>query len=155
MKEEFLIDRLANMKNVVKDSLRKKGIVTPVKTKRGVKLDNYEIVLERTGYTIYDKFNEPVYERLYYLQTAILVSNSLALKREVKDKWLEVDRTAGVADFDMRLFDLRLNSSIKKQDWFGVEHYRTRFTESKIKHKVVMDELNNAYYRLVNTLKNN
>ena len=46
--ERILIQRLQSLKNKVKDNLKSKGIVVPVKTSRGLKLDQYEIVLENT-----------------------------------------------------------------------------------------------------------
>lgn len=153
MKEDQVLQKLQSLKNVVKQSLRTKGVIVPVKTKRGLKLDNYEIVLEDTGYVIYDKFQDKVYFNLYYLQTAILIANALALGRTVKNEWIIDDRTAGVADFDMKLYETRYFSSVKKKDIFGMTHYHTRFTESKIKHQNYFSSLNSAYHGLLNTLK--
>lgn len=153
IKEDQVLQKLQSLKNVVKDSLRKKGVVVPVKTKRGLKLDNYEIVLEDAGYVIYDKFQDKVYKNLYYQQTAVLLANAMALGRTIKNEWIINDRTAGVADFDMQLFETRYANSAKKKDIFGMTHYHTRFTESRIKHKSYMSSLNNAYFGLLNTLK--
>lgn len=153
IKEEHVLQKLQSLKNAVKISLRKKGVVVPIKTKTGLKLDDYEIVLEQSGYTIYDKFRDSVYKNLYYLQTAVLVANALALRKEVKNDWIIDDRTAGVADFDMKLFEYRYTSSVKKKDMFGIQHYHTRFTESKLKHTSYINSLNNSYFRLLNTLK--
>ena len=153
IKEDQVLQKLQSLKNAVKKSLREKGVVVPVKTANGLKLDDYEIVLEEAGYVIYDKFQDKLYKNLYYLQTAVLVANALALKRSVRHEWIVNDRTAGVADFDMKLFETRYSSSVKKKDIFGMTHYHTRFTESKIKHKSYMNSLNNSYMALLNTLK--
>lgn len=153
IKEDQVLQKLQSLKNVVKKSLREKGVIVPVRTSRGLKLDNYEIVLEDTGYVIYDKFQDKIYFNLYYLQTAVLLANALALGRTIKNEWIINDRTAGVADFDMHLFETRYASSVKRKDIFGMQHYHTRFTESKIKHKAYMNSLNNSYLSLLNTLK--
>ena len=152
-KEEQVLQKLQSLKNAVKKSLREKGVVVPVKTSRGLKLDDYEIVLEEAGYVIYDKSQDKLYKNLYYLQTAVLVANSLAVGRTIRNEWLVNDRTAGVADFDMKLFETRYSNSVKRKDIFGMTHYHTRFTESKIKHKNYITSLNNSYHGLLNTLK--
>ena len=153
IKEDQVLQKLQSLKNVVKESLRKKGVVVPVKTSRGLKLDDYEIVLEESGYVIYNKFQDIAYKNLYYLQTAVLIANALALGRTVKNEWIVNDRAAGVSDFDMKLFETRYANSMKNQDIFGMGHYHTRFVESKIKHKNYMGSLNSSYYGLLNTLK--
>jgi hypothetical protein len=151
--ERILIQRLQSLKNKVKDNLKSKGIVVPVKTSRGLKLDDYEIVLEKTGYVVYNKYNEKAYYNLYYLQTAVLIANALASGRTVRNEWVVNDRAAGVSDFDKDLFEHRLNVSLKRKDLFGIQHYHTRLTESKLKHKNYMNSLNNSYMMLLNSLK--
>jgi hypothetical protein len=153
IKEHQILQQLQSMKTAAKDRLRKKGIAAPVKTKRGLKIDDYEIVLEKAGYAIYDKYQDKLYKNLYYLQTAVLIANAMATRKTVKDQWILDDTAAGTSDFDMKLFDHRYTASVKKQDMFGVQHYLTRLTESKIKHKSYMNSLNNAYFMLLNTLK--
>jgi hypothetical protein len=153
IKEDQVLQKLQSLKNTVKESLRKKGVIVPVKTKRGLKLDDYEIILEESGYVVYDKYQEKIHKNLYFLQTAVLVANSLALRKDVRNEWLTDDRTAGVADFDMKLYETRVTSSVKKKDMFGIQHYQTRLTESKLKYKNYIDSLNNSYFKLLNTLK--
>jgi hypothetical protein len=153
MNQEILLKSLNNLKDKVKNNLRKSGIVVPIKTKRGVKLEDYEVILESNGYTVYDRWGEALYSGIYYLQTAILVANTLATKRTVKDSWLIDDRTAGSNDFDMMLFDTRYKSSVKKNDTFGMGFYKTRYLESRRKHSDHIKPIENAYQGLLNTLK--
>lgn len=151
--ERILVERLQSLKEKVKANLRSKGVVVPVKTAQGLKLDTYEIVLEATGYVIYDKYKEKVYYNLYYLQTAVLIANALASGRTVKNEWVTDDRAAGVSEFDKNLYEHRFNSSLKKKDLFGIQHYNTRLTESKLKHKNYMNSLNTSYMKFINSLK--
>jgi hypothetical protein len=153
IKEQQVLLKLQSLKTAVKENLRTKGVIVPVKTANGLKLDSYEVVLEVTGNAVYDKYQDRIYKNLHYLQTAVLVANSLALRRPVRDEWINDDKYAGVADFDKKLFEVRYNNSLKKKDLFGIHHYYTRLTESKIKHKTYMASLNNAYYRLLNGIK--
>lgn len=153
MEQDALLNKLQSLKTVIKDSLRKKGIVVPVKTKRGLKLEDYSIELERDGYVVLDKWSNVIYKNLYYIKTAVLVANALALRREVRQEWITSDFKAGTTEFDVKVFDRRYTSCTKKQDIFGMGHYSIRLSESRRKHKVHMDELNSAYLRLLNSVK--
>lgn len=153
MKQEDLLQQLQNVKKVVKNSLRQKGIVVPVKTKRGLKLDDYEIVEDENGYHILDKWRVKCYSNIHYIQTAVLVANTMALKRTVKDEWLRHDAVAGSTDFDMKVFNRRFQSSVKNKDMFGILHYQTRLFETKLKHKSHIKEINSAYDRLLSGVK--
>lgn len=153
MNQQILLKRLNSIKEKVKNNLRKNGVIVPIKTKRGIKLEDYEVVLGSNGYTVYDKWGEPLYQGIYYMQTAILIANSLATKRTVKDAWLVDDRIAGANDFDMELFDTRYKNSVKKSDTFGMSLYKVRYLESRRKHKDHITPIDNAYQGLLNTLK--
>lgn len=153
MNRQQVIQKLQNVKSAVKKTLREEGVVVPIKTARGVKLDEYEIVEERDGFTILDKWSEKQYSKLYYMQTAVVVANALALNRQVKKEWLIHDSIAGSADFDLKVFDRRYQSSVKKKDSFGIDYYSTRLFETRLKFKTHMNELNSAYSRLVNSVK--
>ncbi len=153
MEQDALLSKLQNLKTVIKDSLRKKGVVVPVKTKRGLKLDDYSIELAKDGYVVLNKWGDAVYSKLFYIKTAVLVANALALGREVRQEWINSDFKAGSTEFDVKVFDRRFISCTKKQDMFGMGHYSIRLHESKRKHKVHMDELNSWYLRLINSVK--
>lgn len=153
MKQTQVLEKLQAVKGAVKQSLREKGVVVPVKTARGIKLDDFEIVEEATGFSVLDKWKERQYSKLYFMQTAVVVANALALNQAVKREWLLHDSIAGSADFDLKVFDRRYQSSVKKKDSFGIDYYSTRLFETKLKFKSHIDELNSAYSRLVNSVK--
>lgn len=153
MKQEAILDKLQSLKSAVKKDLRDKGLVVPVKTKRGLILDDYEIVLDDNGYQILDKYKEKCYSNLHYMQTAVIIANALALKRAVKTEWVLSDSVAGSSDFDLKVFERRFKKSVKENDSFGICHYQTRITETKLKHKSNLDAIDSAYLRLVNSVK--
>jgi hypothetical protein len=153
MKQDLIFQRLHKIKDAVKTTLRNKGIVAPVKTSRGIMLENYEIVLEDTGYVVYNRIQERLYDHINYQQTAVLIANALALGKLVKDEWIINDRSAGATDFDTKLYDLRLTNSIKNKDLFGMQHYQVRLVESKLKHKTHIGSINSAYSKLITALK--
>lgn len=153
MKQHQVLEKLQAVKGAVKKSLREKGVVVPVKTKHGIKLDDYEIVEEITGFSVLDRWKEKQYSKLYFMQTAVVVANALALNQQVKKEWLLHDSIAGAADFDLKVFDKRYQSSVKKKDGFGMDYYTTRLFETKLKFKSHIEVLNSAYSRLVNSVK--
>lgn len=153
MKQTQVLEKLQAVKGVVKKALREKGVVVPVKTSRGLKLDEFEIVEEVTGFSVLDKWKEKQYSKLYFMQTAVVIANALALNKQVKKEWVIHDAIAGSADFDLKVFDKRYQSSVKKKDGFGIDFYSTRIFETKLKFKTHIEELNSAYSRLVNSVK--
>lgn len=153
MKQTQVLEKLQAVKGVVKKALREKGVVVPVKTSRGLKLDEFEIVEEVTGFSVLDKWKEKQYSKLYFMQTAVVIANALALNKQVKKEWVIHDAIAGSADFDLKVFDKRYQSSVKKNDGFGIDFYSTRIFETKLKFKTHIEELNSAYSRLVNSVK--
>lgn len=153
MKQHQVLEKLQAVKGAVKKSLREKGVVVPVKTSHGIKLDDFEIVEDATGFSVLDKFKEKQYSKLYFVQTAVVIANALALNRQVKREWVIHDAIAGSADFDLKVFDKRYQSSVKKKDGFGIDFYSTRIFETRLKFKTHMEELNSAYSRLVTSVK--
>jgi hypothetical protein len=153
MEQDALLNKLQSLKLVVKQSLRQKGIVVPVKTKRGLQLDDYEIVLLNDGYAILNKWKEPSHKGISYMKTAVVVANAMALKRAVKTEWLLDDKIAGYTEFDIKLFDKRYTKSAKQQDLFGMSHYSIRLSESKLKHKSHIANIDSTYLRLLNAVK--
>jgi hypothetical protein len=153
MNQDELLKRLHKLQDAVKFSLRKQGLVVPIKTGRGLKLDSYEIVLTDTGYTIYNRWGEEEYQFINYLQTAVLVANCLALEKPIKPQWLMCDKQAGATDFDIKLYEDRFRKSMKKKDMFGIHHYNNRLTETKLKHKHQIRVIDSAYSTLLQSLK--
>lgn len=153
MNENELMNRLHKIKDEVKANLRKNGVVAPVKTSRGIKLDDYEIVLEKKGYKILNKWKEIEVDNINYLQTAVMVANSLALKKHIPSNLLFEDMKAGAADFDVRIFEQRYDKSIKNRDIFGMQHYSIRLLETKIKFKSHFSQIEKSYQRLINTMQ--
>lgn len=153
MDETKITKLLHNLKSNVKDNLRKQGVVPPVRTKNGIKIDQFEIVKTQDGWSILNQWGEPEHRSLNYLQTAILVANNLALKKYENRQMLEDDRAAGSSEFDTKLFEYRFKKSLKNNDDFGVNLYSIRLMESKNKHKKHFDTISSAYIRMLNKIK--
>jgi hypothetical protein len=153
MNQNELVSRLCKIKDDVKTHLKKNGVVVPVKTNKGVKLDDYEIVLESNGYRIYNRWNEVEIDNINYLQTAVLSANNLALKKQAQADLISEDMRAGAAEFDCKVFERRLKQSLANNDVFGMQHYSVRLAETKRKQKHHFKVIDNNYQRLLTTLK--
>lgn len=153
MNENELLNRLNKLKDEVKANLRKNGVVTPVKTSKGIRLDDYEIILVKSGYQILNKWREVEVDNVNYLQTAVMVANSLALKKHIPSNIIFEDMKAGAAEFDVKIFEKRFDKSLKNKDMFGVQHYSIRLWETKNRFKSHFNEIDKQYKRLMNNLQ--
>jgi hypothetical protein len=152
MNQNDLVNRLCKIKDDVKSKLKKSGVVVPVKTNRGIKLDDFEIILEDNRYRIYNRWQEVEVDNINYLQTAVLAANNLALKKQVQLDILAEDMRAGAADFDRQIFEKRFKKSLAANDLFGMQHYSVQLSETKRKHKQYFTTIENNYQRLLTTL---
>lgn len=151
--EHAIVDKLSTVSKNIKEQLKKKGIIVPVKTKDGILIEDYLVKQTPKGYVILNKQNVAIYENLYFIQTAILIANSLALKKTVRSSLTLDDMKAGINEFDTILYKQRLKTAIKKQDEFKMGHYQTRLNESQLHFKRHMDPINSAYLTLINAVK--
>jgi hypothetical protein len=153
MNQQDIVNRLCKIKDEVKTALRKNGVVAPIKTSRGIKLEDYEIVLENNIYKIYNRWGEVEVHSINYLQTAVLLANSMALKKTPKINILSEDMQAGSAEFDCKLFEHRFKKSLRDNDVFGIQHYSVRLAETKRKYKQHFSTIENQYQRLLRTFQ--
>jgi hypothetical protein len=153
MNQQELLDRLYKIKEDVKSQLKRNSIVVPVKTKNGIKLDEYEIVKEEGGFSIYDRYSETKYKNINYLQTAVLIANNLALNKPIKNYWIVDDLSSGSCDFDIQLYENRFKKSLKNNDIFGLNHYNSRLQETKIKKKQRFKSISSDYNQFLRNIK--
>lgn len=153
MIDHKFLNVLNNMSSKVKDSFKKNGIIVPVKTDRGIKIENYEIVKVDQGYTIFNSWGEIETGPLNYLKTAVVIANNLAFKKLENKQLVLEDRIAGSTEFDSRLFEQRLSKSLKINDEFGINFYSIRMVEAKEKHKRHIHSINSQYDKLIFKLK--
>ena len=122
----------------VKEELREKGHVIPIKEKDGsINFDGVHVrKVRNTFYTVYDRHNIPVVENLNLLQTAIVLANSIALGRYPDIKLIEADTQYGYQSFKLDVYNSRLKKSSELTDnWL---YYDTRMRiaqENSEKHK--------------------
>ena len=151
--ESQVIEKLSAVSKSFKEQLKKKGVIVPVKTKKGLNIDGYRVEKNKAGFSIYNSFDIELYSNLYYIQTAVVIANCLALKKAVRPTLVQDDAKAGANEFDMELYQFRLKAALKQKDEFKIGHYQTRATESKLYYTKHINPINSAYFSLVNAIK--
>jgi hypothetical protein len=136
-----IFNRVQQVAKSVKEELREKGQVLPVKEKDGsINFDGVRVrKVKNTFYTIYDRYNIPVVENLNLLQTAVVLANGIALGRMPDDKLVEADKQYGYQSFKLDVYVSRLKKAVDLTDkWL---YYDTRMRiaqENSEKHKRVI-----------------
>lgn len=99
-----LYTKIVEISNEVKQSLRKKGLVVPVRNSDGtVTLGAYTIVKEEDGYAIRKSNGEIITRQINLPQTAVIVANNLALGKFIDSNLIDKDRHYGSALFEEEL----------------------------------------------------
>jgi hypothetical protein len=130
----------------VRQDLRKKGVVAPVKNDDGsIGVGSYKIIKTNEGYTVLDRYDEIIENNLNLPQTAVLLANDLALGRFRDNKIIDDDRKYGYALFEEQLHTRsRKNSTITH---FDVS--LAKASEAKSKKELYKKDLLNKYEKLM------
>ena len=132
----------------VKQELRKKGVVTPVKYKDGsVGIGFYRIIKSNGAYTVLDNRGDIVESDLNLPQTAVLLANDLALGRFRDKNIVDYDRKYGYA-----LFEEELNTKMKARKRISLENYDVavaKASEAKSRKEYYKKDLLNKYEKLM------
>lgn len=128
---EELYTRIKKVSDKVRQNLLLKGVVVPIKNKNGtISIGHFTIVKENNGsFSILDYSNEIMVKHINLPQTAILVSNKLALGLYKDTELLEMDRKYGSADFEEELYKRALNR--KNSNVSSL--YVSRYDDAKLK----------------------
>ena len=126
-----LFDQLKKVSDKVKNDLRRKGLVVPVKNEDGtITLGNFTIIRDQQGfYSVLDQNKESVVTGINLPHTAIILTNTLALGK-IKDRDLLIqDQHYGYADFEEHLYRRALARDTG--DKFGL--YLSKYSTAKTK----------------------
>ena len=112
----FAYKTLETVSKAVKKDLQKRGFVIPTKNQDGsLKIGNFSISKQGEFFTIFDNHNKIVIDNINLPQSAILLANSLSIRRCIDNKILTADRNYGYAEFEEHLYRQQANK-IKKKD---------------------------------------
>ena len=121
----------------VKQSLRDRGFIVPIKHKDGsIRLNKFIVSKQQQGiYSIIDSANRIRYSDINLPQTALLLANDLALGRYADAKILELDRQYGFYTFEQQQLKRVIQQSIKNKDWLRVDACTIKEVTAKEKAK--------------------
>ena len=128
---EELYGQIKKVSDEVRRDLYKKGLVVPVKNNDGtITIGSYSIVKEDDGsFAILDFSGESLIQGINLPQTAILVTNKLALGLYKDTELLETDRRYGSADFEEQVY----KRAMKRKANAVISLYITKYDDARIK----------------------
>lgn len=141
---------LEKLAHKVKEDLRRKGIIVPVKEVDGsITIDRFRIIKEQSGYyTVTDIKNNPVITDINLPQTAALIANELALGKWVNDDIINQDRYFGYLVFEETLTKQHAHRSLKNKDIDRAELLFTKGLIAKDKSKKIKQEIMSRFEKL-------
>ena len=124
-------DKIEQLGKTVKEKLKQKGIVVPLKSKDGsINVGHYAIKKKKDGfYCIVDFEKEILIDQINLPQTAAVLANQLALGKPTDDKILAADRGYGHSLFDEELHTHLAKKSIASN---AIDRADVMYTKSSI-----------------------
>ena len=118
-----IFKKVEELASVAKKDFRSKGIAIPTKAADGsVKFDNYTVIKNKQGfYTILNASKDPIFDYINLAQTAIILANTLAIRKWADDSIINYDRQYGYNTFEEEQYKRVAQSSAKKKDWERVD----------------------------------
>jgi hypothetical protein len=134
----------------VKESLRKKGLVVPVKNRDGsIVVGHCRIKKDSNGYyAIVDRQGDLIVGSINLPQTAAVLANALALGKNKDDKILEADKNYGFAFFDEQVHTRAVELSKDKP----LERYELMMTKrniARIRKENYRNEIVKSFEKLI------
>lgn len=131
-----LFRKIETVAKTVREELRSKGYVLPVKNSDGsITLENYTILKQPTGfYSILNSHKETVVDKINLPQTAAMLANGLALGKWLDDELYRFDQEYGYKMFEQELFKKRAVGCLKNNN---IDRAEILFIKAKIAHDKV------------------
>ena len=150
--QKNLVDRVKVLADSVKQDLKKKGVVVPIKLKDGsTAFENYLVQKRNDAWYVLDKRKEIVAGPINLPQTAIVYANSLALGRQGDSILLEHDRWYGFKDFDEEVYTNSANNSLKSKNYDKADWCFTRASIAKMQKETHKKYILSNFNRLKTT----
>ena len=131
-----IMSRLNESTQKVAEQARKERSASDIiamtnKTKSGVGILNYEIIIENKSYKVLNKRKETLYENVSLFESAVGIVNALLKNRDIQASDIyKLDGTYGSKLNEAKHYKTLLK---RDNDSFNVELYETQFEENKRK----------------------
>ncbi len=139
------------LNKTVKDSLKKQGVVVPLKKEDGtIQLGKYLIQKVSSGfYNILDYKGREIVHGINLPQTAVIVANKLALGKWIDTDILQQDKKYGFAYFDEIIYKKSQTTSLKKKNYDRAEIMQNKFSVAKHKKEYYKNIITLDYRKLL------
>jgi hypothetical protein len=146
--QKNLVEKVKSLADAVKQDLKNKGVIVPVKNKDGsVNFGEYLMSKRDTGYWI-SKNGFDLVGPINLAQTAIVTANYLALGRLADDKLLQNDKWYGFKLFDEEVFTKSANNSLKSKNYDRADWCFTRASIAKVQKEKYRSDIMSSFNRL-------
>lgn len=146
-----LYEKITYLNKLVKDNLRKKGVVVPVQQKDGsIKIGNFFVVKNSTGfYSINNIKHSIIVDNINLPQTAILIANKLALGKYLDMDILKADQYYGYAFFDEHIHSKSSLRSLAEKKYERAEIMAVKSEISKNKKIYYKNIIKTNFQKLI------
>lgn len=146
-----IYQKIQHINRDVKDNLRRKGFIYPVKKSDGtVVVGNYLIKKNSNNFfDIFDKNQTIILQDINLAESAILIANELALTNCVNSVKINVDRQYGYTMFDIKRYDHSIKSLFKKQNFDRLDLMIAKKSSAMFKAKRLKSIIQSDYEKLL------
>ena len=138
--DKRIYEKLEILSTKIETQLKKQGILVPFQQEDGtVYVGNYSIVKEGPYFTILNRHQEQIVDKINLPQTAAILANNLALGKILDVNLLNLDRNYGYASFEESLNKMQANQVIKNFDkfqMFVIKSHNKRLKKEQCKQEI-------------------
>lgn len=136
-----LYTKIVEINNEVKQNLRRRGLVVPVRNRDGsISLGAYTVNRTEDGYTIVKGKSEIVAKQINLPQTALIIANNLAVGKFMDTSLIDKDRHYGSALFEEELAKRvisRIKNNVDKWDLMTTKCMIAQARKNYYKNQIV------------------
>jgi hypothetical protein len=145
-----LYSKVEKLAKGIREDLRKQGFVIPTENGDGtITVDNYTIIKQRTGfYTIRNRSDDVIVDKINLPQTAALLANGLALGKLVDDNLLTTDRQYGYSLFEELLAKRSIEKNARNKNYERLDLMCIKMTDAAERKDRAKKAILNSFEKL-------
>lgn len=144
--------KIAELNNSVKLKLKINGFIVPIQLNDGsIKIDSYIIKKNSRGFfEIKNKKNNFLLENINLAQTAVIITNRLALGKWIDNDLIITDKNYGYAIFEEQVCVKMIKNSLKSKDYVKFDIMSDKIIKARNKKEYYKKLIVNDFQKLLN-----
>lgn len=139
----------------VSNSFRVKGIAIPYCDDGGVGIHRYRIIKTPAGfYNIIDSNGNLIADNINLPQTAILITNDLALGKFINKDLLNKDHRYGYLQFEQSVCSNSKTKSLQRKDYDRADYLEDKYTIASHRAAVIKTQITREFEKLQARINN-